>query len=62
MSVARCWRNVHLSQNFEHLLDAEAKDLTEVGNAFHIRHFETDTASILISEYNEFIYSSIFLR
>jgi hypothetical protein len=60
MSVARLLEQCSPEPAFRALLETEARALTEIGNAFHIRHFETGTVSISIPEHNDYLFHRLF--
>ena len=60
MSVARLLEQCSPEPKFRARLDAEAKALTEIGNAFHIRHFETDKVRISLPEQNDYLFHRLF--
>lgn len=60
MSVARLLEQCSPEPAFRAVLDTEARALTEIGNAFHIRHFETDTISISMPEHNDYLFHRLF--
>lgn len=60
MSVARLLEQCSQEPTFRAKLDAEARALTEIGNAFHIRHFETDKVSISLPEQNDYLFHRLF--
>lgn len=45
---------------FRQLLEAEARALTDIGNAFHIRHFETDKMDIKRAEHTNYLFHRLF--
>ena len=47
------------TQEFRKLLDEEARKLTEIGNAFHIRHFELDKTSLTPAQ-TEYLFHRLF--
>lgn len=60
MSVARLLEQCSPEPAFRARLDAEARALTEIGNSFHIRHFETDKVSISLPEQNDYLFHRLF--
>lgn len=60
MSVARLLEQCSPEPTFRSQLNAEARTLTEIGNAFHIRHFETDKVSISFPEQNDYLFHRLF--
>jgi len=60
MSVARLLEQCSPEPTFRARLDAEAKALTEIGNSFHIRHFESDKVSISLPEQNDYLFHRLF--
>ncbi len=60
MSVARLLEQCSPEPTFRARLDAEARALTEIGNSFHIRHFETDKVSISLPEQNDYLFHRLF--
>lgn len=59
-SVTRLLDFCALEPKFRQLLEIEAKALTEIGNSFHIRHFETDKATIQTPEQNDYLFHRLF--
>ncbi len=49
-----------LEPNFRQMLETEARALTEIGNSFHIRHFETDKVMIGTPEQNDYLFHRLF--
>lgn len=60
MSLARLLEQCSPEPTFRARLDAEARALTEIGNSFHIRHFETDKVSISLPEQNDYLFHRLF--
>ena len=60
LSVARLLDQCSPEPKFRALLELEAKELTEIGNAFHIRHFETDKVAIQQAEHNDYLFHRMF--
>jgi hypothetical protein len=60
MSVARLLEQCSPEPTFRARLDAEARELTAIGNSFHIRHFETDKVSISLPEHNDYLFHRLF--
>lgn len=60
LSVARLLDQSSPEPKFRELLELEAKELTEIGNTFHIRHFETDKVAIQQSEQNDYLFHRMF--
>jgi hypothetical protein len=60
LSVARLLDQCSPELKFRGLLEQEAKELTEIGNAFHIRHFETDKVAIQRAEHNDYLFHRMF--
>jgi hypothetical protein len=46
--------------NFRERLETDAKELTEIGNKFMIRHTETDKVPITESEHVDYLYQRMF--
>lgn len=44
------------SRTIKELLEKEFKDLTKIGNEFHIRHFENDRVPLESDEFREYLY------
>lgn len=47
-------------QNFRERLDKEARELTEIGNKFRIRHSETNQTSLELSEHLDYLFHRLF--
>lgn len=60
LSVARLLDLCSPEPTFRLLLESEAKALTEIGNSFHIRHFETDKVTISQPEHNDYLFHRLF--
>lgn len=60
MSVARLLDQCSPEPRFRALLEIEAKALTEIGNTFHIRHFETDKVALERAEHNDYLFHRMF--
>ena len=60
LSVARLLDQCSPEPKFRSLLELEAKELTEIGNAFHIRHFETDKVALQHAEQNDYLFHRMF--
>ncbi|OOG58022.1 hypothetical protein B0E49_04100 [Polaromonas sp. C04] len=60
MSVARLLERCSPEPTFRALLEAEARELTQIGNSFHIRHFETDKVTISEPEQNDYLFHRLF--
>lgn len=60
MSVARVLDQCSPEPRFRALLEVEAKALTEIGNTFHIRHFETDKVALERAEHNDYLFHRMF--
>lgn len=60
MSVARLLEQCSPEPTFRARLDAEARELTAIGNSFHIRHFETDKESISLPEHYDYLFHRLF--
>lgn len=45
---------------FGHLIETEAKELTEVGNQFMIRHTETNKVPIVKSGHVDYLFGRMF--
>lgn len=52
----------HAADNtaFRDLLSKEARDLTDIGNSFHIRHFEKDRTALERPEHFDYLFSRMF--
>ena len=51
------FKNIGEDKNFKERIDKEYKELTEIGNKFQIRHFETDKIPILDRRILEYLYA-----
>lgn len=60
MSVARLLDQCSPEPRFRALLEIEVKALTEIGNTFHIRHFETDKTKLERAEQNDYLFHRMF--
>ena len=60
LSVTRLLELCSPEPTFRSLLEGEAKALTEIGNSFHIRHFETDKVTIAQPEQNDYLFHRLF--
>ena len=60
MSVASLLEQCSPEPTFRAQLNSEAKALTEIGNSFHIRHFETDKVSINLPEQHDYLFHRLF--
>jgi hypothetical protein len=60
LSVARLLDQCSPEPKFRALLELEAKELTEVGNTFHIRHFETDKVAFQHAEQYDYLFHRMF--
>jgi len=60
LSVARLLDQCSPEPRFRALLELEAKELTEIGNTFHIRHFETDKVALQQAEQNDYLFHRMF--
>ncbi|MEO6022035.1 MAG: hypothetical protein ABIP64_02755 [Burkholderiales bacterium] len=60
MSVAKLLDKAAPEPTFRALLESEARALTEAGNAFHIRHFETDKVSLSQPEHCDYLFHRLF--
>lgn len=60
MSVAKLLENAAPEPTFRALLEAEARALTDAGNTFHIRHFETDKVAIASPEQGDYLFHRLF--
>jgi hypothetical protein len=49
-----------MESNFRLMLETEARALTEIGNSFHIRHFETDKVTIETPAQNDYLFHRLF--
>ncbi len=47
-------------EHFRELLEKEAKELTDIGNTFMIRHSETDKVPLEREEDNEYLFYRMF--
>lgn len=45
---------------FRKLLEAEARTLTDIGNHFHIRHFETNRTQIAVVEHYDYLFHRLY--
>lgn len=60
LSVAKLLDQTSPERNFRSILEAEARALTDAGNAFHIRHFETDKVSFSQPEHYDYLFHRLF--
>lgn len=60
LSVARLLDQCAPEARFRALLELEAKELTKIGNDFHIRHFETDKVALERAEHNDYLFHRMF--
>jgi hypothetical protein len=60
LSVARLLEQCSPEPNFRAVLELESKQLTAVGNAFHIRHFETDKVALQHAEQYDYLFHRMF--
>lgn len=60
LSVALLLDRASPEPTFRGYLESEAKSLTEIGNAFHIRHFETDKVSISQPEQFDYLFHRLY--
>lgn len=60
LSVTRLLDRASPDLTFRTYLEAEAKTLTEIGNAFHIRHFETDKISLAQPEQFDYLFHRLY--
>lgn len=60
LSVARLLDQCSPEPEFQTLLKVEAQELTEIGNTFHIRHFETDKVALQHAEQNDYLFHRMF--
>ncbi len=60
LSVARLLDQCSPEPKFRALLELEAKELTEIGNTFHIRHFEADKVGLQNAEQNGYLFHRMF--
>lgn len=60
MSAARLLDQCSPEPRFRALLEVEAKTLTDIGNTFHIRHFETDKIALEQAEHNDYLFHRMF--
>lgn len=45
---------------FRTLLETEARALTDIGNSFHIRHFETNKAPVPLPEHVDYLFHRLY--
>lgn len=62
LSVARLLDQCSPEPRFRAVLELEAKELTEIGNTFHIRHFETDKVVLEQAVQNDYLFHRMFAR
>lgn len=60
LSVTKLLDQTSPEQTFRGILEAEARALTNVGNAFHIRHFETNKVSLSQPEHYDYLFHRLF--
>lgn len=60
LSIARLLDQCSPEPSFRAVLEAEALALTKLGNAFHIRHFETDKVALQYPEQNDYLFHRLF--
>jgi hypothetical protein len=60
LSVAKLLDQTSPEQTFRGILEVEARALTDIGNAFHIRHFETDKVSLSQPEHCDYLFHRLF--
>ena len=60
MSVAQLLDKCSPEPAFRKVLEVEARALTEIGNDFHIRHFETDKTELVYPEHNDYLFHRLF--
>ena len=59
-SIANLLDKVSSNKGFKDILNEEGQILTNVGNHFHIRHFETDKVPLEGSEQIDYLFSRLF--
>lgn len=60
MSIAQLLDRCSSEPAFRQLLETEARSLTEIGNHFHIRHFETDKVELSRPEHSDYLFHRLF--
>jgi hypothetical protein len=60
LSVARLLDRAASEPSFRVSLEDEAKALTQIGNTFHIRHFETDKVSLSRPEQFDYLFHRLY--
>ena len=60
LSVEKLLDQTSPEHTFRGILEAEARALTDAGNAFHIRHFETDRVSLSQPEHYDYLFHRLF--
>ena len=60
VSVAILLDQVAPEPEFRALLEREAHALTSIGNAFHIRHFETDKIPLTRASHGDYLFHRLF--
>lgn len=60
LSVETLLLKASTNPSFRAYLEAEAKTLTEIGNSFHIRHFETDRIPISQPEQFDYLFHRLY--
>lgn len=60
LSVAKLLDQTAPEHTFRRILEEEARTLTDAGNAFHIRHFETDKVSLAQPEHYDYMFHRLF--
>lgn len=60
MSVAKLLDNAAPEPMFRARLEDEARALTDIGNAFHIRHFETNKVALSGPEQYDYLFHRLF--
>lgn len=59
-SLAKLIEKTSRNSEFQKLLDNDGRELTLVGNKFHIRHFETTKIPLEGSEHLDYLFSRMF--
>jgi hypothetical protein len=60
LSVAALLESATSNPAFRLVLESEAKALTEIGNKFHIRHFETDRSALTEPEQFDYLFHRLY--
>jgi hypothetical protein len=60
LSVTRLLEQCSSEPRFRVLLETEAKELTEIGNTFHIRHFETNKVPFHRAQQVDYLFHRMF--